>query len=56
MIERAPKLSVGLAVRNGRDCVERCIDSILTQDFAPAASGNGSNGPAKGPVRRLPIT
>jgi glycosyltransferase involved in cell wall biosynthesis len=33
MIERAPKLSVGLAVRNGRDCVERCIDSILTQDF-----------------------
>jgi glycosyltransferase involved in cell wall biosynthesis len=34
VIERAPKLSVGLAVRNGRDCVERCIDSILAQDFA----------------------
>jgi glycosyltransferase involved in cell wall biosynthesis len=33
VIERTPKLSVGLAVRNGRDCVERCIDSILTQDF-----------------------
>jgi glycosyltransferase involved in cell wall biosynthesis len=33
VIERAPKLSVGLAVRNGRDCVERCIDSILAQDF-----------------------
>jgi glycosyltransferase involved in cell wall biosynthesis len=33
VIERAPKLSVGLAVRNGRDCVERCIGSILAQDF-----------------------
>jgi glycosyltransferase involved in cell wall biosynthesis len=34
VIERAPRLSVGLAVRNGRGCVERCIDSILRQDFA----------------------
>jgi glycosyltransferase involved in cell wall biosynthesis len=33
VIEKAPKLSVGLAVRNGRNCVERCIDSILTQHF-----------------------
>src|SRR5262245_12663928 len=28
-----PALSVGLAVRNGRHMVERCIDSILSQDF-----------------------
>jgi glycosyltransferase involved in cell wall biosynthesis len=30
----APVLSVGLAVRNARDTVERCIESILSQDFA----------------------
>jgi glycosyltransferase involved in cell wall biosynthesis len=28
-----PKVSIGLAVRNGRGCVERCIASILRQDF-----------------------
>lgn len=29
----SPKLSIGLAVRNGRGTVERCIESILAQDF-----------------------
>jgi glycosyltransferase involved in cell wall biosynthesis len=28
-----PTLSIGLAVRNGRNVVERCIESILSQDF-----------------------
>jgi glycosyltransferase involved in cell wall biosynthesis len=32
--EPAPRLSVGLAVRNGKDVVGRCIDSVLSQDFA----------------------
>jgi glycosyltransferase involved in cell wall biosynthesis len=30
----SPVLSVGLAVRNARETVERCIESILSQDFA----------------------
>lgn len=29
-----PTLSVGLAVRNGEHVLQRCIDSILSQDFA----------------------
>ena len=33
MSERSPALSIGLAVRNGRNVIERCIDSILSQDF-----------------------
>jgi glycosyltransferase involved in cell wall biosynthesis len=32
--ENSPTLSVGLAVRNGRHFVGRCIESILSQDFA----------------------
>ncbi|HEY1238120.1 MAG TPA: glycosyltransferase family 2 protein [Solirubrobacterales bacterium] len=31
--DNAPAVSVGLAVRNGRGTVERCIESILSQDF-----------------------
>jgi glycosyltransferase involved in cell wall biosynthesis len=31
--EIVPRLSIGLAVRNGRGSVERCIESILRQDF-----------------------
>ena len=31
--ENSPALSVGLAVRNGRDVIERCVESILSQDF-----------------------
>jgi glycosyltransferase involved in cell wall biosynthesis len=30
----APVLSIGLAVRNGRETVGRCIESVLSQDFA----------------------
>jgi len=30
-----PILSVGLPVRNGREIVGRCIDSVLSQDFGP---------------------
>jgi glycosyltransferase involved in cell wall biosynthesis len=30
----SPTLSVGLAVRNGREIVGRCIESVLSQDFA----------------------
>jgi glycosyltransferase involved in cell wall biosynthesis len=33
MSVEAPKLSIGLAVRNEKDVIERCIDSILSQDF-----------------------
>jgi glycosyltransferase involved in cell wall biosynthesis len=31
--DRSPTLSIGLAVRNGREVVGRCIESILSQDF-----------------------
>ena len=31
--DKAPALSVGLAVRNARDVLERCIESVLSQDF-----------------------
>jgi glycosyltransferase involved in cell wall biosynthesis len=30
----APVLSIGLAVRNGRETVGRCLESVLSQDFA----------------------
>ena len=33
MSESSPALSIGLAVRNGRNVIERCIESILSQDF-----------------------
>ncbi len=33
MSQTAPVLSIGLAVRNGGRLVERCIESILSQDF-----------------------
>ena len=31
--DKAPALSVGLAVRNARDVLGRCIESVLSQDF-----------------------
>jgi glycosyltransferase involved in cell wall biosynthesis len=34
MSQDLPALSIGLAVRNGRGIVERCVESILSQDFA----------------------
>ncbi len=33
MSENVPRLSIGLAVRNGKGWVENCIESILCQDF-----------------------
>ena len=33
MSENSPALSIGLAVRNGRNVIERCIELILSQDF-----------------------
>lgn len=33
MTKDSPQLSVGLAVRNGRHSVRRCVESILSQDF-----------------------
>ena len=33
MSQGSPLLSVGLAVRNGKDVVGRCIESVLSQDF-----------------------
>ena len=33
MSENVPRVSVGLAVRNGKGWVENCIESILAQDF-----------------------
>jgi glycosyltransferase involved in cell wall biosynthesis len=34
MTEDSPTLSIGLAVRNGKQVIGRCIDSILSQDYA----------------------
>jgi hypothetical protein len=34
MSDDAPQVSIGLAVRNGRECVARCIESVLAQDAA----------------------
>lgn len=33
MIESAPRVSFGVPVRNGEDCLPQCLDSILAQDF-----------------------
>jgi glycosyltransferase involved in cell wall biosynthesis len=33
MSEPAPALSIGLAVRNRKDVIGRCIESVLSQDF-----------------------
>jgi hypothetical protein len=33
LTEAPPTLSIGLAVRNGRQIVSQCIDSVLSQDF-----------------------
>jgi len=34
MSANTPALSIGLAVRNGRRAIGRCIESVLSQDFA----------------------
>jgi glycosyltransferase involved in cell wall biosynthesis len=56
--EDLPTYSVGLAVRNGRGSVERCIGSILAQDYADLeivisdnASDDGTTGILEGYAR-----
>lgn len=58
MSENSPALSIGLAVRNGRHFVERCIESILSQDFTDLelvisdnASDDGTIGMLEGYAR-----
>ena len=33
-LDTSPAVSIGLAVRNGRPEITRCIESVLSQDFA----------------------
>jgi glycosyltransferase involved in cell wall biosynthesis len=49
----APALSVGLAVRNGRHLVERCIESVLSQDFADLELVVSDNASDDGTIGRL---
>jgi glycosyltransferase involved in cell wall biosynthesis len=56
--ENSPALSIGLAVRNGRHFVGRCIESILSQDFTDLelvisdnASDDGTIGMLEGYAR-----
>ena len=34
MIEHTPRVSFGVPVRNGEDCLPKCLDSLLAQDFS----------------------
>jgi glycosyltransferase involved in cell wall biosynthesis len=59
--EKVPALSIGLAVRNGRDIVGRCIESVLSQDFTDFellvrdnASGDGTIAVLEGYARSDP--
>ncbi|QIG51833.1 glycosyltransferase family 2 protein [Nordella sp. HKS 07] len=52
----APVLSIGLPVRNGQDSIERCIHSILSQDFADyeiIVSDNASSDATRDILKRL---
>jgi glycosyltransferase involved in cell wall biosynthesis len=51
--ENSPALSIGLAVRNGRHFVERCIESILSQDFTDLELVVSDNASDDGTVGRL---
>ena len=58
MSKNPPALSIGLAVRNGRGVVERCIESVLSQDFTDLelvicdnASDDGTIGMLEGYAR-----
>ena len=45
MIEQTPRVSFGVPVRNGEDCIAKCLDSILAQDhtdFEVVVSDNAS--------------
>jgi glycosyltransferase involved in cell wall biosynthesis len=51
--ENSPTLSIGLAVRNGRGFVERCIESILSQDFTDLELVVSDNASDDGTIGRL---
>jgi glycosyltransferase involved in cell wall biosynthesis len=51
--ENSPALSVGLAVRNGRNVIERCIESILSQDFTDLELVVCDNASDDGTIRML---
>ncbi len=54
-----PVLSIGLAVRNGEESIERCINSILSQDFIDyeiVVSDNASSDATPDILRRLEQT
>jgi glycosyltransferase involved in cell wall biosynthesis len=49
----SPTLSIGLAIRNGRHLTERCIESILSQDFSDFELVVCDNDSDDGTVERL---
>jgi glycosyltransferase involved in cell wall biosynthesis len=51
--ENSPALSLGLAVRNGRNVIERCIESILSQDFTDLELVVCDNASDDGTIRTL---
>jgi glycosyltransferase involved in cell wall biosynthesis len=51
---RIPTLSIGLAVRNGGKLVERCVESILSQDFTDLELVVSDNASDDGSPGRLP--
>jgi glycosyltransferase involved in cell wall biosynthesis len=53
MSDDSPALSIGLAVRNGRNVIERCIESILSQDFTDLELVVCDNASDDGTIRML---
>jgi glycosyltransferase involved in cell wall biosynthesis len=51
--EGSPALSIGLTVRNGRNFIERCIESILSQDFTDLELVVCDNASDDGTIRML---
>jgi glycosyltransferase involved in cell wall biosynthesis len=51
--EDSPALSIGLAVRNGRNVVKRCIESVLSQDFTDLELVICDNASDDGTIRML---
>lgn len=54
-----PVLSIGLAVRNGQDSIERCVKSILSQDFVDfeiVVSDNASSDATRDILKQLAQT
>ena len=53
MSKNPPALSIGLAVRNGRGVVERCIESVLSQDFTDLELVISDNASDDGTIKTL---